>query len=174
MLPSPLTVPWGRPGSQAKLPPHARVCPPKSTGSAIRRSPQQLAPLTQTQLEILSWGEAGAPDPQPDRKSYTKTKTALQPCQPSGCDRRGWSGRSRGRLPGGRLVSASQGSSCGSGRLARSLISELLHHHNQQLPITGHPAGAGFLHSSSSRTLPTPQKRNSHPRLQGRTEAQRD
>ena len=107
-------------------------------------SPEQLAPITQTQLEILSWGEAGAPDARPDRKSYTQTKAALQPRQHT----TQWLARGCGRQPEGRLGTSIQGSSCGSGRLARSLISEPLHYHNQQLPITGHPGCAEFFWSS--------------------------
>lgn len=67
--PSPCRAPWGRPGSPAKLMPHSRACLPNSTGSANQLSPEQLAPITQTQLEALGWGEAAVPDPGPGQKS---------------------------------------------------------------------------------------------------------
>ena len=125
-------------------------------------SPEQLTPITQTQLETLSWDEAGAPDARPDRKSYTQTKAALQPRQHT----TQWLVRGWGRQPEGRLGTSSQGSSCGSGRLACSLISEPLHYHNQQLPITGHPERAEFIWSSFYWTPPiTQQRRNCYPHL---------
>ena len=71
--------------------------------------------------------------------------------------------------PGGRPGSTSQGSSCGSGRLARSLISEPLRSHNQQLLITGHLQYAGF-HRCPSYWIPptTQQRRKCYPHLQMR------
>lgn len=127
-------APWGRPGSQAKLPPHSRACLPNSTGSANQLSPEQLAPITQTLLEELGWGKAGTPDTGLVGNPILKQR---QPCSPASTQHK-WLVGVCGRQPGGRLVSPIQGSSCGPGRLAHSLISAPLHHHNQQLPIIGH------------------------------------
>lgn len=171
LLPS---APTGTLGEGLVLRPSPRHTP-EPAGQQHRKcqplSPEQLAPITQTQLETLSWGKAGTPDARPDRKSYTQTKAALQPRQHA----TQWLVGGWGRQPEGRLGPSSQGSSCGSGRLACSLISEPLHYHNQQLPITGHPERAEFFWSSFYWTPPiTQQRRNCYPHLHEGPEAHKD
>lgn len=135
--------PWGKAWFSGQAPATLRSLLANNTGSASH-FPQS------------SWHQL----PKPSWKHSAGVRRALQmpglignptlkqrqPC--SRASTQHWLVGGWGRQPEGRLGPSSQGSSCGSGRLACSLISEPLHYHNQQLPITGHPERAEFFWSS--------------------------